>query len=76
MFCLFASKDASTADPLDLAQWEFYVLSTNVLNEQVPNQKQIGLGTLLRLGAQRASFLEVHSAVIASAKDCQTLRGI
>lgn len=76
VFCLFASKDAANADPLDLAQWEFYVLSTSVLNEQVPNQKQIGLGTLLRLGAQRVSFPEIHSAVIASAKDCQMLRGI
>lgn len=76
VFCLFASRDAVSADPLDLTQWEFYVLSTSVLDEQIPNQKRIGLGTLLRLGAQKFSFPEIHSAVIASAKDRQMLRGI
>ena len=41
VFCLFNSKDPNTANPMDLAQWEFYVLATSVLNELVPKQKSI-----------------------------------
>ena len=39
VFCLFSCKDAGTANPLDLKQWEFYVLSTRVLDKQAPPSK-------------------------------------
>ena len=65
VFCLFTSQDTETADPLDVRQWEFYVLSTRVLEERVPRQKQIGLSALLRLGAQKAAFPELRDAVNA-----------
>ena len=42
VFCLFASTDPKTANPLDLKQWEFYILGTDVLNACVPEQKKIG----------------------------------
>ena len=69
VFCLFASQDAERANPLDLKQWEFYVLGTHILDEQVPHQKQIGLNGLLRLGAKKVGFSALHDAVIASAKE-------
>ena len=65
VFCLFSCKDAGTANPLDLKQWEFYVLSTRVLDEQAPRQKRIGLNALLRLGANKVTFAELHPAVRA-----------
>lgn len=65
VFCLFSCKDAGTANPLDLTQWEFYVLSTRVLDEQAPRQKRIGLNALLRLGAKKVTFAELHPAVRA-----------
>lgn len=66
VFCLFACKNAAKANPLDLDQWEFYVLSTRVLNERCPHQKSIGLNTLLRLGAKKVVFSSLHSAVQAA----------
>ena len=63
VFCLFASTDAKTANPLNLEQWEFYVLSSDVLNTQVPFQKTIGLNSLVKLGAKKVDFNGLHSAV-------------
>ena len=66
-FCLFACQDADHADPLNLQQWEFYVLSTRVLDERAPDQKKIGLKALRCLGAWKADFAALHEAVIRSA---------
>ena len=66
-FCLFACKEAALANPLDLNQWEFYVLSTKVLDAQIPFQKSIGLASLQNLGAEKVSFQHLHSAVLSAA---------
>ncbi|MDD7289093.1 MAG: hypothetical protein PUH00_05160 [Clostridiales bacterium] len=63
VFCLFASKDAKNANPLDLHQWEFYVLPTCILDKQVPLQKRISLPSLISLGAEKAMFSELYAAV-------------
>ena len=47
IFCLLAHKDYKTINPLDLSQWEFYILDTNILNKNVPTQKTITLSSLL-----------------------------
>ena len=67
VFCLFACKEAALANPLDLNQWEFYVLSTKVLDAQIPFQKSIGLASLQNLGAEKVSFQHLHSAVLSAA---------
>ena len=63
VFCLFANKDASTANPMEVEQWEFYVLGADVLNEKVPDQKSIGLEPLLKLGARKVQYCEIYEAV-------------
>jgi hypothetical protein len=45
--------------PLKLDQWEFYVLSTNRLNNLVGEQKTITLASLLKLSPLKASFAEL-----------------
>ena len=67
VFCLFASMEPKEANPLDLKQWEFYVLSTNVLNDCVPKQKKIGLNSLIKLGAKKVCFDEIYDAVNTAA---------
>ena len=69
VFCLFNCKSAENANVMDLNQWEFYVLGTSVLNEKAPKQKMIGLKSLLRIGAKKADFENLHNEVIASAKE-------
>ena len=65
VFCLFAAKDPVSANPLDLTQWEFYVLSTDVLNQQIPTQKTIGLNSLLKLGAKKVAYPMLPCAISA-----------
>lgn len=63
VFCLLAHKDKATLDPLDLSQWEFYVLPSKVLDEKLPNQKTISLAVLLRLGPMKADFGSIASTI-------------
>ena len=63
VFCLFASQDPATADPLNLTQWEFYIISTKVLNECIPNQKPITLNSLKKLGAQKANYESILDTI-------------
>ena len=48
VFCLLKHKDKSTVDPLDAAQWEFYVVLTSRLNK---NSEYISLLQLRNLTA-------------------------
>jgi len=63
VFCLLAHKEQRTIDPLNLEQWEFYVLSTSVLNEKVEKQKTITLSSLLRLNPMKCNFGKIHEAI-------------
>lgn len=49
VFCVLAHKDMSSVNPLNLEQWDFYILSTSVLNEKLPEQQTITLSSLLEL---------------------------
>ncbi|MFD5108356.1 hypothetical protein [Streptomyces cinereoruber] len=63
VFCLLHHEDKRTLDPLDLDQWTFYVLPTKVLNTRCPDQKTIGLSSLLRLAPVRTDFAGLRAAV-------------
>lgn len=64
VFCLFACKDAEKANPLNTNQWEFYVLSTKVLNDRIPTQKTITLNSLNLLGAEKVPYSLLRQAII------------
>jgi len=63
VFCVLAHKDQNTIDPLDIDQWEFYVLSTTILNNSVGEQKTIGLASIKKLGAIKAKFGRIGAAI-------------
>jgi len=49
VFCLLAEKDATRINPLDLSQWQFYVVARCVLDERFGKQQRLtlkGLETL------------------------------
>lgn len=62
VFCLFTatSKEQSI---LDLGLWKFYVLPTYVLNREKPNQKRIGLQSLLSLDPIETDFLNLGNTI-------------
>lgn len=63
VFCLLAHADKSTLDPLNLAQWEFYVLPSSVLDNRLPNQKTVSLAGLLRMGPVKVGFGNISSTI-------------
>lgn len=67
VFCVLGS-DSAVPDPLNLDEWSFYVLSSRVLEERIPDQKSILLSSLLRLGPTPAAFADLRAAVIAAAQ--------
>jgi len=67
VFCLLEGEDREHIDPLVVAQWTFYVLSTSELDRQVPEQKMIRLGPLKALGAHPCTYDELKAVIDAAA---------
>ncbi|MFF3216903.1 hypothetical protein ACFYYB_40560 [Streptomyces sp. NPDC002886] len=64
VFCLLKHQDKKTLDPLDLAQWSFYVLPTSVLDEHRPGQRTLSLSSLLSLDPVHTDFAGLRAAVL------------
>ena len=63
IFCILAHKDKKTVNPLDLSQWDFYILDTKVLNDKVPTQKTITLSRLLELNPTKVQYNELKDEI-------------
>ncbi len=63
VFCVLAHKEEETINPMNLDQWDFYILDTKVLNKQVPTQKKITLSSLLSLNPIKSSYQDIHSHI-------------
>ncbi|WP_239582800.1 hypothetical protein [Bacillus tianshenii] len=46
VFCLLKEKDVKLINPIDMTQWEFYVVLTKELDQHFPKQKSISLSSL------------------------------
>lgn len=64
VFCVHKHTDIKTANPLDLSQWDFYLLPTFVLNEKLGNNKTASLGKLLEIGAEICPYEELHKRIV------------
>ncbi|MFH1852134.1 MAG: hypothetical protein ABIA75_07290 [Candidatus Neomarinimicrobiota bacterium] len=64
VFALLSHKDKMTIDPLNLKQWEFFVLPTEVLNQRKRSQHSITLKSLDRISGGSVNFFELKAAVI------------
>jgi hypothetical protein len=63
IFCLLTHKDQKTINPMNLNQWTFYVLRTEILNEKNPAQKNIGLNSLLKLNPIKCDYSELKETI-------------
>ena len=63
VFCVLNHKDQESLDPLNLDQWNFYVLPTSILDEKCPTQKTTGLSSLLKLNPRKATYDELASCI-------------
>ena len=64
VFALLKHQEKATLDPMDVAQWEFYILPAAVLDTRLPTDcKQLSLRRLLDLHPIRAEFDGLADAV-------------
>lgn len=63
VFCLLNHKEKDSLDPLNLDQWEFYILRASVLDEKFMKYKTIGLSSLKKLNPRIAKYEEIAEAI-------------
>jgi hypothetical protein len=63
VFALLAERDWKKIDPLNVDQWQFYILPAAVLNERTRSQHSITLKTLQTLSEKSLSYFELNEAV-------------
>lgn len=64
VFALLMHQEKETLNPLNLNQWEFYVIDTDTLNQKIQNSKTITLKKLIQIGAISASFGNLHEVIL------------
>ena len=63
VFCVHKHTDQSTVNPLQISQWEFYVMATSILNERFGNQKTVTLAALQKAGAEKCGFYDLKDMI-------------
>jgi hypothetical protein len=63
VFCLFHAKDEVAINPMNLSQWTFYVLKTEILNTYVKHQKSISLNSLLKLNPAVSDYHQLKNFI-------------
>ncbi|MBE6069361.1 MAG: hypothetical protein E7211_16980 [Clostridium lundense] len=69
VFCLLKNSDRVTIDPLKIDQWEFYIVSTEKLNNEKGAQKSIGLNPLLKLDPIVTDYKGIKKGVLDAVKN-------
>lgn len=63
VFCVLNEIDQPLVDPLNLDQWDFYVLAASELDDKVGEQKTITLSSLLKLCPLEVNYSDVNDAI-------------
>ena len=63
VFCLLAHKDKSTLDPMNMDQWQFFVVATRRIDAALGVQESLSLSRLLKLGPIQCSYGRISSAI-------------
>ena len=69
VFCVLAHLDGQTVNPLELTQWEFYILPTSTLDSSLGNQKTVSLSRLKEIGAVALSYDQIRNAILKAYSD-------
>ena len=63
VFALLAEKDKAKINPLDVDQWEFYVVSARQLDRECGDQATIGINPLRELAGEEVPYDDLESKV-------------
>lgn len=72
VFALLAHTDQDTLDPLNVSQWEFYVVPTALLDNRQRSQHSITLRSLRELAGESVSYTGLKRAIEEAGKNQQT----
>lgn len=71
VFCLLKHLERDTIDPLNLDQWQFYVLSTRELNSYKRSKVSITLKSLQKLSLP-VTYVQIRDAVTTKFKQARS----
>jgi len=63
VFALLSETDRARIDPLDVAQWQFYVLSRRTIESRAGNAQTLSLKRLTQRGAEISDFPSLRAVV-------------
>ena len=63
VFCLNTGDTRDTSYPLNLNNWEFYIIPTAIINEKCGNNKTISLGKIKKLGFTSKRYDEIKAEI-------------
>lgn len=63
VFCLHKHTEQETLDPLQISQWEFYLMPTSTLNDKMGNRQTATLAALIHAGAEKCEFIELKDRI-------------
>ena len=74
VFCLHNELDPQQAHPLDTAQWQFWVITSAMIDKKCGlNAKTVGVGRLKKM-AQAVFFQSLKNSVVSALKDAASLK--
>ena len=62
VFCLNVGKTKETSNPLNIDNWEFYIVPTKTINEVCKNNKSIGLNKVQKI-ATKVNYFEIKEYI-------------
>lgn len=63
VFCIFKHQETESANPLDLKQWEFYIINKKALDDHAGTQKTITIRRLRTIGAYHCCFEDLQRTI-------------
>ena len=64
VFCVHKHTEQETVNPLLISQWDFYLMPTKWIDEKFGEQKTAALSSLVKAGALKCEYKELHSKII------------
>ena len=70
VFCVLKHRRKRSLNPLNLGQWDFYVIDAKALNKGVGNQKILSLNKLLKLSPVKTNYEQLKVTVNRWGRRC------
>lgn len=63
VFCVHKHTDQETINPLDISQWDFYLMPTKLINSKFQSQKTATLSALIKAGAELCEYGNLNQRI-------------